>query len=77
MWTKGTCEKTMKTRSMLEKHNISYSEIDTNDDASISLVMHTGYCNFPNIYYGEQHVGGLDDIKTMLEQPRIKENKFL
>ena len=28
--------------------------------------MHTGYENFPNIYFGEEHLGGLDDLKAYL-----------
>lgn len=28
--------------------------------------MHTGYANFPNIYFGEEHLGGLDDLKAHL-----------
>jgi hypothetical protein len=28
--------------------------------------MHTGYANFPNIYFGEEHLGGLDDLKAYL-----------
>jgi hypothetical protein len=28
--------------------------------------MHTGYETFPNIYFGEEHVGGLDDLKAYL-----------
>ncbi len=54
---------------MLNKHGILYEEMDTNDDISLSLAMHTGYSNFPNIYFGEEHIGGLDDVKIMLESP--------
>ena len=39
--------------------------------------MHTGYTNFPNIYYGEEHIGGHDDIKVLLETPQIKEANTL
>ena len=28
--------------------------------------MHTGYESFPNIYFGEEHLGGLDDLKAYL-----------
>jgi len=31
--------------------------------------MHTGYESFPNIYFGEEHVGGLDDLKAYLMDP--------
>ena len=38
--------------------------------------MHTGYTSFPNIYYGEEHIGGHDDIKVLLETPQIKEAQY-
>jgi hypothetical protein len=28
--------------------------------------MHTGYEYIPNIYFGEEHMGGLDDLKAFL-----------
>ena len=24
--------------------------------------MHSGYCLFPNIYFGNEHIGGYDDL---------------
>jgi len=28
--------------------------------------MHTGYTQYPSIYVGEEHVGGVDDLKSHL-----------
>ena len=33
------------------------------DELKLGLTIHTGYTSFPNIYFGEEHVGGLDDLK--------------
>ena len=33
----------------------------------IALQLHTGYEQFPNIYFGHQHVGGLDDLKGYMQ----------
>ena len=38
---------------------------------SYALLMHTGYSNFPNIYFGEEHVGGIDDLKAYLSDPSV------
>jgi hypothetical protein len=37
---------------------------------SYYLMMHTGYSSFPNIYFGEEHVGGFDDLKAYLQDPQ-------
>lgn len=26
--------------------------------------MHTGFTQFPNIYFGGEHIGGIDDLKS-------------
>ena len=33
----------------------------------LALQLHTGYEQFPNIYFGETHVGGLDDLKGHMQ----------
>ena len=73
MWTHEESEQTQKTRDMLQRHGIIFEEEQVNDETQMSLVMHTGYSSFPNIYYGEEHIGGHDDVKVLLETPQIKE----
>ena len=73
MWIHEESDNTQKTREMLNKHGIIFEEQTVNDDIQMSLVMHTGYSSFPNIYYGEDHIGGHDDVKVLLETPQIKE----
>ena len=34
----------------------------------LALTIHTGYSKFPNIYFGEDHIGGLDDLQGLLIQ---------
>lgn len=31
--------------------------------------MHTGFSSFPNIYFGNEHVGGLDDLQSTFSIP--------
>ena len=31
-----------------------------------ALAMDTGYMSYPNIYFGKEHIGGLDDLKSHL-----------
>ena len=30
------------------------------------LLMHTGFGNFPNIFFGQEHIGGYDDLKAYM-----------
>ena len=32
--------------------------------------MHTGYQTLPNIYFGHEHIGGLDDLRTHILHTR-------
>lgn len=55
--------------SILNTYNITYELIDltTNKDKyaiSCSLNIHTGYQSFPNVYFGQNHIGGYDDFIT-------------
>ena len=56
------------------KNNIEYQEniiSPSQNVISYALMMHTGYANFPNIYFGEEHVGGIDDLKAYLSDPSV------
>lgn len=34
-----------------------------------ALALDTGYTSLPNIYFGKQHIGGVDDLKSHLQNP--------
>ena len=38
------------------------------DETKLGLTIHSGYSSFPNIYFGEEHIGGLDDLKGRYHQ---------
>ena len=33
---------------------------------SVALAMDTGFGAYPNIYFGKEHIGGIDDIKGLM-----------
>jgi glutaredoxin len=58
---------------LLDRYNIEYQEINVADNhqpdnMKLALTIHTGYSKFPNIYFGEDHIGGLDDLQGLLIQ---------
>mmetsp|Transcript_8126 Transcript_8126/g.12496 ORF Transcript_8126/g.12496 Transcript_8126/m.12496 type:complete len:190 (+) Transcript_8126:28-597(+) len=74
MWTLGndcpvTGATTLKAKQMLDDSFIEYEEHIVNElptgmqtQVRLELTMHTGYGQFPNIYFGTEHVGGYDDL---------------
>lgn len=65
---------TKKVKKILDKHLIPYKEINIKkhpweECIAIGLHMHTGYTSFPNIYFGNEHVGGLDDLQSTFSIP--------
>lgn len=77
IWTRGddcihSGKQSRRVKKLLTKSNIEFQENIINDSSeqqiiSYCLLMHTGYGNFPNIYFGEEHIGGLDDLKAYLQ----------
>ena len=38
--------------------------------------MHTGYSQYPSIYVGEEHIGGIDDLRSHLLDDKSRERLF-
>ena len=85
LWTKGleclkTGRQTAMAKELLEKNQIEYEEICVNhgskkvqNEIRPALALDTGYFAFPNIYFGKTHIGGLDDLKSHLQNNKAKE----
>jgi glutaredoxin len=79
LWTRGdgcnaTGKTSMKAKKLLMKNNIEFQENVVGTDQNVisySLLMHTGYSSYPNIYFGEEHVGGIDDLKAYLSDTSV------
>ena len=79
-----------KVRKLLLETEIEFKEIDISKHQNehfiqCTLNIHTGFNSFPNIYFGNTHVGGYDDLvplfsdKEFLEETLSKakiESKF-
>ena len=62
---------THQTKKLLMNNNIYFKEINmkenpifTNKQIYQALFMHSGYRSLPNIYFGREHVGGIDDLRA-------------
>jgi glutaredoxin 3 len=69
IWTKANCSYCSNAKSMLDEEDIEYEvrlvdEIKwTNDDM---LIMAPNELTYPQIFLGEKHVGGCDDLEAYL-----------
>ena len=59
--------KTLKVREILDRLNAKYDEINIRirpdvDEITMGLLMLTGFNKFPNVYFGNEHIGGLEDL---------------
>ena len=80
VWTKNDiCEQTLEVKKLLNESNIEFEEIRLDKEysgkqefVSAALTLHSGYSGFPNIFFGEEHIGGLDDLKAhILDQKSV------
>jgi glutaredoxin 3 len=64
IYTTPYCPFCVRAKKLLTQKNVAYEEIDvsTDDDARDKLMQRTGQQTVPQIYIGEQHVGGSDDL---------------
>ena len=69
----GYCD---RAKSLLKKKGVEYEEIDVtgDDDLRIKLVeMSGGMRTVPQIWVGETHVGGFDDLSELDRSGKLDE----
>jgi glutaredoxin 3 len=64
IYTTPYCPYCVRAKRLLERKGIAYREIDVagNDEARCRLAEQTGKRTVPQIYIGDHHVGGSDDL---------------
>jgi glutaredoxin 3 len=67
IYTTQTCPYCVRAKRLLERKKVPYQEIDVswNDDERIKLSQRTGRRTVPQIFIGEEHVGGSDDLHAL------------
>jgi glutaredoxin 3 len=67
IYTTPYCPYCVRAKRLLEKKGISYQEIDVaeDDEARVRLAEQTGRRTVPQIFIGEHHVGGSDDLHEL------------
>jgi len=67
IYTTQTCPYCVRAKRLLQEKNVPYQEIDVSgdDDARLRLMETTGRRTVPQIFIGDKHVGGSDDLHAL------------
>ena len=67
MYTTSWCPYCERARSLLERKQVTFEEIDIDarPDARTEMVARSGRRTVPQIFIGETHVGGCDDLHAL------------
>ena len=68
IYTKATCPYCVAAKSLLRKKNAPFDEIGVDGDRAAQAAMAEragGHWTVPQIFIGERHVGGCDDIHAL------------
>jgi glutaredoxin 3 len=73
IYTTPWCPYCVRAKRLLDKKGVSYQEIDVDnaDEARIRLAEQTGRRTVPQIFIGEHHVGGSDDLHALEAQGKL------
>jgi glutaredoxin 3 len=67
IYTTPICPYCIRAKRLLDTKGVPYEEIDVSadDQARIDLAERTGRRTVPQIFIGEHHVGGSDDLHAL------------
>lgn len=74
MYTTSTCPYCRSAKRLLDAKGISYKEIDVHSvDMKLEMVNRSGRRTVPQIFIGNWHVGGFDDLAQLEREGGINE----
>jgi glutaredoxin 3 len=73
IYTTQTCPYCVRAKRLLQKKNVPYEEIDVSwdDGARMQLMETTGRRTVPQVFIGDTHVGGSDDLYALEERGEL------
>ena len=75
LYTTRYCPYCTRVRDLLDEKNVAYRDIAVDNDPRLRREMMTrsGRGTVPQIWIGEQHIGGCDDMQLLERQGRLDE----
>ena len=73
IYTTQTCPYCVRAKRLLQRKNVSYQEIDVgrDDEARTQLIETTGRRTVPQVFIGDKHIGGSDDLYALEERGEL------
>jgi len=67
LYTTRVCPFCLAAKELLRQKGVAFEEMDLTDqpEARAGLRQQTGRTTVPQIFIGEKHVGGFDDLKAL------------
>ncbi len=67
IYTRAFCPYCTRAVSLLERKGVAVNEIDATGDAvkRQEMIERSGRWTFPQIFIGERHIGGCDDLHAL------------
>lgn len=75
IYTKPTCPYCIKAKALLDSKSVTYHEIDILAllERRNEMIEKSGRTTVPQIFIGEAHVGGCDDLHALEAQGKLNE----
>lgn len=70
MYSRATCSFCVAARNVLKSHGAEWTEVslDTEPDKRAEMIERSGRRTVPQIFIGDFHVGGFDDLQALDEE---------
>lgn len=75
LYSKDNCSFCIRAKHLLDQQGIEYEYVDLSGDidAQIALAERTGRTTMPQIFAGDELIGGFEDLVLALRNPRLRE----
>lgn len=75
LYTTRFCPYCIRAKSLLDSKAVAYREIAVDNDPGLrrEMTQRSGRHTVPQIWVGERHVGGYDDLRLLDSQGRLDE----
>jgi glutaredoxin 3 len=75
LYSKDSCSFCIRAKMLLENYGVDFEYVDlTGDlDGQVELAKRTGRMTMPQVFVGEELIGGYEDLVLAMQNPRIRE----
>jgi glutaredoxin 3 len=75
LFSKDSCSFCIRAKMLLEQNGVDFDYVDlTGDlDGQVELARRTGRMTMPQVFVGDELIGGFEDLVLALRNPRIRE----